>query len=166
MNNNLADILKINPLMRFAKVTYSYTQEYGSDGCWCDTETGTCTVDEWMTGAVHNRHTGNRSYNFRLVSIEEVSLETLKARYLADKAERDEKARKEFAANVKRKADADAFKARIAAAVGRTVTVKKKEGKVERAMESRFDAGKVAVLVRFADGSKKWHSEGAVKFTA
>lgn len=160
---NPADVLKFNPLMKHAIVQYSYTQEYGSDGCWCDTEHSMCSLGEWVSGAVYNRHSGNRSYNFSLKSIEDVSMVVLQAREAAAKKERDAEQRKQFAANIARKAAADAFQARIGAWVGVNVTVKKKAGTVERAMESRFDAGKIALLVRFADGSKKWHSEGAVK---
>jgi len=157
-----SDILKSNPLMKHAIVSYSYTQEYGSDGCWHGTEHSKCTLGEWVNGIGH-RHPGNRSYNFELTSIEEVNTLVLNQRADAEEKKKEENARKAFAASVERKAKEDAFKATINAWVGKTVTVKKNTGTVERAMESRFDKGKIALLVRYTDGSKKWHSEGAVK---
>jgi hypothetical protein len=158
-----ADVLKSNPLMGFAIVAYSYYLEEGSDGCWGRTVESTCTLAEWVSGRVYDRHSGNRSYNFALKSIEDASTDTLLERKEAARKEAEAIEAKDKAAALERKMKADAFKARVESWVGAVVTVKGKAGVVERSMESRYDDGKIAMLVRFADGSKKWHSEGKVK---
>lgn len=159
---NPADVLKSNPLMKHAIVTYSYTQEYGSDGCWSGTAYGKCTLGQWVAG-IHHRHPGNRSYDFSLETIEDVSAEVLNERNEAAKKKAEELREQRNAEAAAKKAAKEAFEKRIAAWVGVSVSVKKKEGVVERAMESRYDEGKIALLVCFADGNKKWHGEGAVK---
>jgi len=156
-------VLKSNSLMGHAIVTFSYYQEEGSDGCWGSTRESSCSLSEWVSGRVHDRFSGNRSYNFRLISIETPSNDVLKER--AEKARQEAEAirAKEKAAALEKKAKADAFQALIASWVGVNVTVKGKSGTVERSMESRYEAGKIALLVRYADGSKKWHGAGAAK---
>lgn len=64
MNTN--ELKNLNPN---SKVKYTYTKEWGSDGCWDSTEHGTCTVKEWLDG-IHHKHPGNRSYDFRIESVE------------------------------------------------------------------------------------------------
>ena len=61
-------LLAINPDVAKVKVTYSYTVEYGSDGCWDRTETSVCSLREWVNG-IEKRHPGNRSYGFQVVKI-------------------------------------------------------------------------------------------------
>jgi hypothetical protein len=63
-------LLRENPEAGKVKVTYSYTLEYGSDGCWDRTEHGSCTLREWVSGRVMDKHPGNRSYNFQVTKIE------------------------------------------------------------------------------------------------
>lgn len=159
---NPSDVLKSNPLFAFATVTYSYTQEYGSDGCWSGTAYGKCTLREWVAG-IHHRHPGNRSYDFALESIEEFNEALFLSRQEVAALELAEARSKRNAEAAAKKAAKDRFAATIASWVGVSVTVKKKPGTVERAMESRYDEGRIVMLVHFADGTKKWHGEGVVK---
>lgn len=62
-------LLRENPEVGKTPVAYSYTLEYGSDGCWDRTETGITTLREWVTEQFLRNHTGNRSYNFRLTKV-------------------------------------------------------------------------------------------------
>jgi hypothetical protein len=161
---NAADVIKANPLMRFAIATYSYTQEHGSDGCWSSTESRTCSLGAWVNGNIHHRHPGNRSYNFTLDSIEEVDQATLLVREAEHKAKKEQERQE---ADAKRAADAAEvarWKAEIESWVGRSVTMRGgKSGVVEKSMASAYKDNTVAILVRYPDGTKKWHSEGAVK---
>ena len=45
-------LLRENPEVGKTPVAYSYTLEYGSDGCWDRTETGITTLREWGHRAV------------------------------------------------------------------------------------------------------------------
>jgi len=167
MNNNTltpAQIIRNNPLMRHAIVTYSYTQEHGSDGCWVSTETSTCSLGAWENGTVHYRHPGNRSYNFSLDSIEEVSNEVLAQREAEYKARKEQERQEAAAKRQAELAEVERWKAEIASWVGRNVTMRGgKSGVVEKSMASAYKDKTVAILVRYPDGTKKWHSEGAVK---
>jgi hypothetical protein len=160
---NTTEIINANPLMRFARVTYSYTHEEGSDGCWSSTKTATCSLGQWINGIGH-RHPGNRSYDFRLDSIEEVSNEVLVQREAEYKARKEQESKEAEAKRQAELASAEKFKAVIASWVGRNVTMRGgKSGVVEKSMASAYKENTVAILVRYPDGTKKWHSEGAVK---
>lgn len=160
MTLDLNQVLKANPLMALATVTYTYTYLSGSDCCWSSTETSTCTLREWLSGVSHS---GNRSFDFSFKSIEEVSNEVLIERRMAVLKLQDELNKKAHEKARLAHEKAQAFKDRIASWMGLSVTVKGKSGTVEKAMASQFKEDTVAVLVAFVDGTKKWHSEGAVK---
>jgi hypothetical protein len=61
-------LLAVNPDVAKVKITYTYTREWGSDGCWDSQETGTCTVRQWVNG-IESRHPGNRTYGFQPVGV-------------------------------------------------------------------------------------------------
>ena len=62
-------LLRENPEVGKTPVSYSYTLEYGSDGCWDRTETGMTTLAQWVSGRFMDKHSGNRSYNFQITKI-------------------------------------------------------------------------------------------------
>ena len=62
-------LLRENPEVGKLPVTYSYTREYGSDGCWDSTETSMTTLGAWVSGRYLDKHPGNRSYGFQITKV-------------------------------------------------------------------------------------------------
>lgn len=67
--NQIDALLSGNPEVGKTPVFYSYTLEYGSDGCWDRTEHGVTTLALWVNGRYMDKHPGNRSYNFHITKI-------------------------------------------------------------------------------------------------
>lgn len=56
-----------DPSLKDTLFTYSYTQEYGSDGCWDRTIEETTSIINFIQRGIHRP--GNRSYNYALTKV-------------------------------------------------------------------------------------------------
>jgi hypothetical protein len=151
-------ILRENPLVGFALVTYSYTQEYGSDGCWDRTEKSVCLLREWVSGAFQNKHTGNRSYNFTVTDIDGdlTAAEQRKAKHDTYNAQVEERSRIAREA-IKAKAEQRMAEVALAKQIfpnGCGVSHNGKVGTVEALCRSSYKPEQIVVKVKFHDGSK------------
>lgn len=63
----LREMAAANPAIKDMKFTYSYTQEYGSDGCWDRTIEETTSIIDFIKRGIYRP--GNRSYGYALTKV-------------------------------------------------------------------------------------------------
>lgn len=142
-NDAAKRILEANPVLAFVMVEYTYCYDTGSDCCWTEHRTGTCTLGQWIHGI---SIPGNRSYNFSFKRIICADRSACARRWAEYRLEREQIAKKVREAEAKRAAEFAAKEAAAKAALeaarikflNRSVTSKKGDGIVMRVMKSHY----------------------------